>query len=445
MSPPPELLGSHSLSEPTSTILLVDDNEVIQMTCGRYLENEGYEVVKAEDGDQALHLLGQVQADLVLLDVMMPGLSGFEVLERVRQHHSPDELPVIMATAKDQNKDVVRAFDLGANDYITKPLDFPVLGVRIKAQLRSRKKARTQPGRRARAASFAVEPGAVIDGKYRLESLIGHGSYGIVYQARHLTLDRQVAVKLLERDLGDDEMVERFQQEGISACRIDHPNAVSVLDSSVSEAGTPYLVMELLRGHSVEDEMRRKGRLSPARCNAIVGPICDVLGEAHALGIIHRDVKPQNVFLHQTRHGETVKVLDFGIAKLVGDPVAKRDLTPEEGVVGTPIYMAPERFTGEPDDGRSDVYSLAVMIYEMLAGQLPFGEPEGNPIKIILKHLHEPPIPLLALCPELPEELAEVILEALAKHPEDRPSARELGRRFAAAVELPSLTPGSSA
>ncbi len=414
------------------------------MTCGRYLESEGYEVIKAEDGDQALHLLEQVQADLVLLDVMMPGLSGFEVLERVRQDHTPDELPVIMATAKDQNKDVVRAFDLGANDYITKPLDFPVLGVRIKAQLRSQRKARTQPGRRARAASFAVEPGAVLDGKYRLELLIGHGSYGIVYQARHLTLDRQVAVKLLERDLGENDMVERFQQEGISACRIDHPNAVSVLDSSVSENGSPYLVMELLRGHSVEDEMRRKGRLSPARCNAILGPICDVLAEAHALGIIHRDIKPQNVFLHQTRHGEIVKVLDFGIAKLVGDPVARQDLTPEEGVVGTPIYMAPERFTGEPDDGRSDVYSLAVMVYEMLAGQLPFGDPEGNPIKIILKHLHEPPIPLQALCPELPAELAEVILQALQKHPEERPSARELGRRFAAAVELPILTPGKT-
>jgi serine/threonine protein kinase len=435
------------MSEPTFTILLVDDNEVIQMTCGRYLEKEGYEVVKAEDGDQALGLLERVRVDLILLDVMMPGLNGFEVLGRVREKHPPEELPVIMATAKDQNKDVVQAFDLGANDYITKPLDFPVLGVRIKAQLRSRQKARTRPGRRVQPASFAVGPGAVLDDKYRLESLIGHGSFGIVYQARHLTLERQVAVKLLERDLGGEEMVERFRQEGVSACRIDHPNAVSVLDSSVSESGVPYLVMELLRGQTLEDEMRRRGRLSPARCSAILGPVCDVLAEAHSLGIIHRDVKPQNVFLHQARQGEVVKVLDFGIAKLVGDPVATEELTPEEGVVGTPIYMAPERFTGEPDDGRSDVYSLGVMVYEMLAGQLPFGDTEGSPIKVVLKHLHEPPIPLRTLCPELPNELIEVVLEALAKHPDERPTAREMGRGFAAAVELPpaAMTENSAA
>lgn len=120
----------------------------------------------------------------------------------------------------------------------------------------------------------------------------------------------------------------------------------------------------------------------------------------------------------------------------------RRRLTPEDGVIGTPIYMAPERFTGEADDGRSDVYSVGMMVYEMLAGQLPFGEPEDNPIKVIMKHLHEPPIPLLALCPELPEDLGELVLQALAKQPAERPTARELGHRFAAILELglpPSL------
>jgi serine/threonine protein kinase len=427
------------LRKPTFTIFLVDDNEVIQETCGRVLEQHGFRVVVAEDGDWALRKLDEVNPDLVLLDVMMPGLNGFEVLEVLRERYPPDELPVIMATAKDQNADVIRAFELGANDYVTKPLDFPVLLVRIRAQLRSRRKE--ERGRRKRrrleADELRIEPGTVLQGKYRLGSLIGQGSYGVVYRGRHLALERQVAVKLLASEAGArSDMVQRFRQEGISACRIDHPNAVSVIDSSVTTLGIPYLVMELLEGHSLEEELKRHGRLSPRRCGEIVLPVCDVLSEAHSLGIIHRDVKPQNVFLHRSRQQEVVKVLDFGIAKLVGEPVADHELTPDEGVLGTPIYMAPERFTGEDYSGAADVYSLGVMLYEMLAGELPFGEPPRNPVKMIMLHMNEPPRPLLELCPELPAALGELVDETLAKDAEARPTAAELARRLASILEL---------
>ncbi len=419
------------------TILLVDDNEVSRLTCSRYLERNGYLVVEAEDGEKALEQLERVRPNLVVLDVMMPGLSGFEVLERIRRDRPAESLPVIMATARDQSGDVVRAFELGANDYVTKPVDFPVLLVRIEAQLRAQLAADAEPSRAGISSVLEIGLGSVLEGKYRLESSIGRGNFGEVYRATQLALERPVALKLLNADVepGSEEM-ERFRQEGIATCQIDHPNAVAVIDLSFTASGIPYLVMELLKGHTLQSELKRKGRLPPARCVEILSPVCEVLSLAHGMGIIHRDVKPQNIFMHQTKFGEVVKVLDFGIAKLTGDLAAEKELTPEEGILGTPVYMAPERMLTESNDGKADVYSAGVMLYEMLSGQPPFRDPRGGPFKVIKMHLTDPPPPLADLCPELPAGAVAVVHQALEKEPEDRPSAASLASRFAAAVGI---------
>ncbi len=416
-------------------VLVVDDNQVNRELYSRYLELEGHRVLTAQDGAEALDQIEDRPVDLVLLDVMMPGLDGFEVLETLRQQHSPEELPVIMATAKDQSEDVVKAFDLGANDYVTKPLDLRVVAVRVQAQLRSKIVARSKP--ETITSVSGIEPGTVLEGKYRLDSLIGQGNFGAVYRATHLTLDRPVAVKLLDANLQPgDEPLARFQQEGISACRIQHPNAVAIMDFSVTSSGVPFLVMELLRGTTLEDELNRRGRLSPERCAQILIPVCGVLSEAHSLGIVHRDVKPQNIFLHQSRHGEMVKVVDFGIAKLIGDAAAEQELTLEDGVIGTPIYMAPERFVKVAYDGRADVYSLGVMLYEMLVGKPPFYLTGTSPLKVIYAHMNEEPRPPRELNPELSEEVEAVVLRALSKNMEHRPSAAALAQDFAAALGL---------
>lgn len=414
--------------ERSRRILVVEDNEVNLQLCVDVLGHSGYEVLAARSGEEALEIFEKQMPDLVLLDVMMPGLSGFEVLEALRRRYNEQQLPVIMATAKDQSEDVVKAFRLGANDYVTKPLDFAVTLARIEAQLRGRQRIEGGGGDQ-------LVPGFVLEGKYRIESLIGRGNFGAVYRATHLKLKRQVAVKVLRTSIGSDRVTfARFEQEGVSLSRLDHPNAVNVLDFSSDENGGVYLVMELLEGHTLDDELHRVGHLPPLRCLEILRPLCEVLAAAHGMGIIHRDIKPQNIFLHQRQGGEVVKMLDFGIAKLVGEAEIAQQLTLDGNSVGTPAYMAPERFLNEPYDGRSDVYSLGVTLYEMLAGRPPFQHSDGNFFKLIRMHVTEAPPPLAQFLPGVAPEIDAVVRLALAKDPAERPQPLELAEKFAAAI-----------
>ncbi len=422
------------MNEKPYNILIVDDSPIVLDTFSCLLDSEGFRPILASTGAEALRLVETESIDLVILDVRMPGLSGFDVLKSLRRSHSSDELPVIMATAVGDSNDVVEAFEIGADDYVTKPLDFPVVLARIQTRLRSKARAAQKSGPASGTQWAEVEPGTVLEGKYRLESQIGRGQFGVVYRATHLELRRPVAVKVLKTGAHGEDLAARFRREGMSTCRIQHPNAVAVHDFSFTTAGLPFLVMELLEGDALDVELERRGRLSPARCVELLLPICEVLGEAHSLGIIHRDVKPQNIFLHRQRQGEMVKVLDFGLAKLIGDAVWNQRLTLEGLGPGTPLYMAPERFAELPYDGRADVYSLGIMAYEMLVGQPPFVSADGNPVSVALMHLNDPPPPILDLAPEVPSAVEEVVLRALDKDPENRPPAVELGRLFAAAL-----------
>ncbi|RMH20026.1 MAG: response regulator [Acidobacteria bacterium] len=424
------------MSEPHHTILVVDDNPWNRDLICRRLKRRGHRVLEAEDGNEALAQLAAHDVDLMILDVMMPGMSGLEVLQRVRRDRSPAELPIIMATARNESEDVVEALSHGANDYVTKPLDFPVVQARIEAQLRTRRAAREERAEEPGSVR-TIRPGVILDRKYRLEEKLGSGNFGQVYRAHHLSLDQPVAVKLLHTALEDPApALARFQREGRSAFRLRHPNAVTVLDFAVTGEGLAYLVMELLEGHSLDRELKREGRLSPERCAAVLLPVCEVLDQAHALGIIHRDVKPANIFLHRTHGGEVVKVLDFGIAKLVGDEVVGQGLTIDGLILGTPAYMAPERLGGEGYDGRADVYSLGVVLYQMLAGRLPFRATNSEAMALAVKHLSEEPPPIAAFRSDLPPALEAVVAAAMIKDYRQRPTAAELGRRLAAALDL---------
>ncbi|MCG8461474.1 MAG: protein kinase [Holophagales bacterium] len=421
-------------------VLLADDSEVRQAIWVPALEHEGYRVLSALDGEEALLLAEEEKVDLVLLDVDMPKMDGFQVLETLRRQRPSQKLAIIMMTGQDQDEDVLKGFRLGADDYVPiHSFSRDVVLARIQAQLRNRVPvaAFETPTERV---GYELGPGSVLDGKYRLDSLIGKGNFGTVYRATHIRLQRPVAVKVLRTSFGADQVsVVRFQQEGVSLSRLHHPNAVAVLDFSITDDGVTYLVMELLEGHILEREMSL-GQLDMARCAEIIIPVCDVLTEAHSLGIIHRDIKPQNIFLHTARRGEQVKVLDFGIAKMVGDADLKQRLTIEGNSVGTPAYMAPERFTNDPYDGRTDVYSLGVTAYEMLAGRTPFASADGNFFKLIRMHVVEPPRPLRQHDPSIPEEIEDIVGRTLAKACADRPTPAEVAKVFArvAGTDLPS-------
>jgi CheY-like chemotaxis protein len=415
-------------------LLVVDDNETNRDLLGRKLRRLGYEVTTADGGAKALATVAGEPVDLVVLDIMMPGIDGVEVLRRLRRERSAAELPVIMASARSDSRDIVECAELGANDHIGKPIDFDVLSAKIRALLRLKAAAAPKAPAAPEPAFADLGAGSVLAGRYRLGDPIGAGNFGTVYRARHLDLDLEVAIKVLKPSLSDAESLSRFRQEGVAACRVRHPNAVLVTDFGVTETGVAYLVMEILEGVSLDREMSSRGKLAPARVDEILQPVLSVLAEAHAEGLVHRDVKPENVFLHAAKRGEVVKVLDFGIAKLVGAAAAQGKLTAAGWFVGTPAYTAPERLAGAGCDGRADVYSVGVMAFEMLTGQRPFTSRSKNPMLVLTQHAEKPPPTLRSVDPDVPRELEEPIARALEKDPAKRPDAATFAEVFGAAV-----------
>lgn len=277
--------------------------------------------------------------------------------------------------------------------------------------------------------------GTVLDDKYRIEARVGAGGFGTVYRALQLHLGTTVAVKVFKPIPGQDALkaLNRFRSEGISAYRVQHRHAVRVLDFGVSMETVAYLVMEFLEGVSLADELHQHGPMHPARVVAILYPICAALACAHAAGVVHRDVKPSNILLCHEDDQEVVKLIDFGIAKVLDHhetPAEVRDLTGTGMYMGTPNYMAPERFVLGPYDGRSDVYSLGVVGFEMLTGMRPFEESGAQPTPVALQHLHQSLPDLGALVPDAPPALLQLITLALAKHATTRPDAETLAARL---------------
>lgn len=278
-----------------------------------------------------------------------------------------------------------------------------------------------------------ILPGTILDSKYKLEKKLGMGGYGIVYQALHLGLNRPVAVKIF-RPIGDNENKEhldRFRLEGISTCRVNHANAVTILDAGVSPEGIVYLVMELLEGHSLEKELYHKKSLSVQRCLEILIPVCQVLAEAHRAGIVHRDIKPDNIFLHQVEGKEVIKVVDFGIAKFLdhnSGTIDLRNLTVQGIILGTPVYMSPERLNNQLYDGRADIYSLGITFYQMISGNPPFDQEFNSIFALAILHITQLPDRLSKMDPHFPIAIEELLLQILSKDPQERPTAEALAQ-----------------
>ncbi|RYZ03594.1 MAG: serine/threonine protein kinase [Myxococcales bacterium] len=285
---------------------------------------------------------------------------------------------------------------------------------------------------------MSLEIGSIVDRRYLLKREIARGGAGAVFEAEHLYTKRSVALKLLvPEQRSAPEPRARLLREALALSAARHPGVVAALDAGEMEDGTPYLVLELLEGRSLEGILAVRRRLGAAEVAWLGVAICEALSAAHRRGIIHRDIKPSNVFVARDEQGrEVVKLFDFGVAKVATE---SNKLTQSGALLGTPEYMAPEQLLAREVDARVDVYALGITLYECLAGAVPF---EGNFGEVLLKVSTQPLTPLLSKVSELPPELASAVECALAREPEGRfadAQAFSLALRKAA----PSGTPGS--
>lgn len=272
--------------------------------------------------------------------------------------------------------------------------------------------------------SLNVQPADVsagIGGTYRLGRIIGSGGMGVVYEGHHPIINRKVAVKMIHTHLLSELMVRRFQQEGRAASQLDHANLLRIFDFGVTPLGQPYMVMEFLEGQSLSKVLKDKGKLDVDVAIDIFIQACDGLSHAHARGVLHRDLKPSNfVLLGDAEKGYTLRIVDFGIAKVLADDEERGKLTQTGELIGSPFYMSPEQCKGESADYRSDIYALGCVIYETLTGSPPFKD--DNQMAVIMAHINEEPSSLYLVCQDkaIPPMLESVVRRTLAKRPENR-------------------------
>jgi CheY-like chemotaxis protein len=481
-------------SSPTrsGTILVVDDVEENRTVLERRLRRQGFEVECAMDGRLALECVARRRFDLVLLDVRMPELDGYRVLQHLKADPASRDIPVIMISAVDDMDSVVRCIEAGAEDYLPKPFDAVLLGARINASLekkrlrdaeveylrrvakvidaatavesgiysssllidvadgddevgrlarvfdsmaervRSREerlqrqahalKIEVEMGRKraadpeSRMEDVPLSPGQDFAGRYHIHSLVGIGGMGIVYCAEDRELGERVAIKTVRSSLisFDGTALERFRNEIRLARRITHPNVVRIFDIGECD-GTYFVTMEYVEGITLRDLIDTRERLTAASTLAAMLQLARALDVAHEQGVVHRDVKPQNLLLD----GEgTLKVMDFGIARIAE---GAEGLTQAGLVVGTPAYMSPEQLLDEPVGAASDIYAAGVVMYECLTGRLPFSA--RTPVALISKVLMSAPEAPIAVNPEIPPALSALVMRLLSRDITDRPAS----------------------
>lgn len=492
--------GDNTAGPRQARILVVDDVEDNREVLRRRLTREGHAVETAENGRRALELVRQKRFDLVLLDVKMPELDGYAVLETMKGSAVLRDIPVVMISALDELAGIVRCIERGAEDFLHKPFDPVLLRARINASL-DKKRLRDQEmeylervnqlieaataveagtyqhatlaplarrvdelGRLARVFDSMVvqmkareerlrdqvsdlrqeigfarrdvrEMSATVDGgnlrsgerfahRYEVVSVLGRGGMGTVYRARDLELDEEVAIKTLRPELlADATLLARFKDEIRLARRLSDQNIVRTHDFG-EWAGVYFLTMEYVEGITVRELLDTRGRLGTSSTLAIATQLAHSLFVAHEHGVIHRDIKPQNLLLDDAG---VLKVMDFGVARL-----AERTSTLTETgmVVGTPTYMPPEQLLAEHVDARSDLYAAGVVLYECLTGAPPFEA--GSVTSLVARVLTQEPRPPMSVNAEIPPALSALIMRLLAKKPEERvQSASALAEQLA--------------
>jgi CheY-like chemotaxis protein len=396
-------------------ILIAEDYDDLREMIKDLLTQESHCVMDAPNGRVAQDMLNQDTFDLIILDWELPHVFGIDICKQFRSRGG--KTPILMLTGKKDISDKEQGFDAGADDYLTKPFHPKELSARVKALLR-----------RA-ASSISVNlvetpeamVGQTISDRYEVLSLLGRGSTGLIYRAKHLFLKRDVAVKILYPQLViDAESMARFKQEAQAVSTLNHPNIVTVYDFGILPSGLPYLAMDYSEGTTLYDVLANEDHLPPHRAVPIFLQACQALAHSHSRGVIHRDIKPSNIMLIAQPDGtEFLKIVDFGIAKLLKSEQSAQ-LTQDGEVLGSPLYMSPEQCLGQDLDQRSDIFSLGCVMYTTLCGKDPFVG--GNIMETMYLRTVEKAKPFSQIRPDLSilTQLEKVVQKALLRHPMDR-------------------------
>ena len=392
-------------------ILIVEDDQNILRGLKETFAAEHFDVLVETDGEKGYQAARRTTFDVLILDNMLPSMNGVEICRKLRAEgiHSP----IILLTSKDSEVDKVMGLEAGADDYVTKPFSVHELTARVRAVMRRQTTdANDLKGRPSDDVNFdLLRQDARLGSHYTILEKLGGGGMGVVYKAEDTRLKRFVALKFLPPELTrDPEAKARFIREAQTASSLQHPNICTIHDIDEAEDGRLFICMDLYSGETLKQRIAR-GPLPISEAIETTIQVTKGLEAAHKAGMVHRDVKPANIFI--TTDG-TVKILDFGLAKFPGQTA----LTKTGTSMGTAAYMSPEQARAEQVDHRSDVWSLGVVLYEMIAGRSPFqGEYEHA---VMYSILNAEPVPLTGLRTGVPLEMDRIVKKALSKHPRDR-------------------------
>ncbi|MBN2381620.1 protein kinase [bacterium] len=387
-------------------IMVLDDEPKIRLLLSLALKKAGFSVVEAIDGQDALDKINQEQPHLVISDINMPNMDGWEFCWNLRRDETFKDIPLIFLTTRSEVPDRIRGLESGADDFISKPFDAVELVARVNVILKRVYGEDLPP-----LDITNLPADMIISKRYIICKMIGRGGMGTVYLANDKELNVDVAMKFLKTDLSQDPIViKRFKREIVLARKIIHQNVVRIHDLG-EHRGARFISMEYIDGKSLKNKIKSMGPIPIPETLALLRPICSALQAIHELGIIHRDLKPQNILI---THDDVVKVLDFGIAHTSDST----DITSAGGLIGTPAYMSPEQVSGDQVDGRSDLYSLGIIMYEMLSGKLPFYS--ELPAALVMKHLTDQAVPLVDVLPGFPVTFSAIVARLMEKDPAKR-------------------------
>jgi DNA-binding NarL/FixJ family response regulator len=420
------------------TVVLADDHALVRGGLRRMLEAEDDVEVVAEagDADEAIRVAREHRPRIVLLDVTMPGTPSLDAIPGLLG--AAPGCAVVMLTMHDDAGYAREALSAGASGYVLKDAAERQLVDAVRAVVAGR--GYLDPGLGARAIatplpaarpvppSGELEIGSAFAG-HRVDAVAGRGGMGVVYRATDLMLGRRVALKLMSPALvADPTFRARFLSECRLAAAIDHPHAVDVFHAG-EESGLLYVTMRFVDGTDLRAILRDQRRLDPERAMRFVAHVAGALDDAHRRGLVHRDVKPGNVLVAWRDEEEQAYLADFGLTK---ERAVASDLTATGLAIGTADYVAPEQAQGREVDGRADTYALACVLYQCLAGAVPYEH--DSDLEKVWCHVHQPPPNLIDARPDLPPELGRVLADAMAKDPGERPASSGQFARAAAAA-----------